>query len=84
MTIWSVTAGIRTSLIARSSGSSKSAISGNVLVIIIIIIIIIKILYKNLRKTTHKTSVKYSNNKKSTSILYKYKFPAKPLHNSEF
>ena len=41
MTIWSVTAGIRTSLIARSSGSSKSAISGNVLVIIIIIIIII-------------------------------------------
>ena len=29
--VWSVTAGIRTSLIARSSGSSNSAISGNVL-----------------------------------------------------
>ena len=31
VTVWSVTAGMRTSLIARSSGSSNSAISGNVL-----------------------------------------------------
>ena len=30
-TLWSVTAGMRTSLIARSSGSSNSAISGQVL-----------------------------------------------------
>ena len=31
VTVWSVTAGMRTSLIARSSGSSNSAKSGNVL-----------------------------------------------------
>ena len=31
VTVWSVTGGMRTSLSARSSGSSNSAISGNVL-----------------------------------------------------
>ena len=31
VTVWSVTAGMRTSFIARSSGFSNSAISGNVL-----------------------------------------------------
>ena len=39
--------------------------------------------YKNLIKTTHKTSVKYSKLKRPHSLLYKYKFPAKPYHNSE-
>ena len=31
MSVWPVTAGMRTSLIARSSGSNNSAILGNVL-----------------------------------------------------
>ena len=31
LTVWSVTAGMRTSFIARSSGPSNSAIYGNVL-----------------------------------------------------